>query len=262
MVPAKPANDLHKRLKSLHEKRSAALNVLNQIKELLGKADARRISGQGDARRWSGVIDNLEKSLAEARLRLQRCDLVIFQVEFQLGIRAATDSPNENGGGVSDLGDDDLPMPLDAELAVEQVLAMSLNDLSKLTMEQVAIIHSRLPEKEIPLDLADFDRLGARLELANQTRTVALEEPGTSPAEERTPLKSKFQERRNQFLLRATLEKVRSNRLADITREEKMLLANCLEMLSRRIEIDAREERLKEVFRDALEKLGWAVPVA
>lgn len=259
MAQAKPANDLQKRLQLLYEKRNAALGVLNQIRELLTKADTRRASGQGDARRWSSVIGNLEKSLGEARLRLQRCDLVIYQVECQLGIRAAGDKSVEGGAAVTDLPDD-IELPLDPDKAVEQILAMSLSDLSKLTMEQVAIIHSRLPEKEIPLDLEDVDRIEARLELANQTRPSVSEAPIASSSAEPRHTMSKFQERRNQLLLRATLEKVRANRLVDVTREEKTLLANCLEMLNRRIETDAREERLKEVFRDALDKLGWAVP--
>lgn len=259
MAQGKPANDLQKRLKLLYEKRNAALGVLNQIRDLLTKADARRASGQGDNKRWSGVVANLEKSLADARLRLQRCDVVIFQVECQLGIRTAADKPAVNDADGAELPDD-IALPLDPDKAVEQILAMSLSDLSKLTMEQVAIIHSRLPEKEIPLDLDDVDRIEARLELANQTRPSVCEvAPPAGNAEPRQAM-SKFQERRNQLLLRATLEKVRANRLADVTREEKKLLANCLEMLNRRIETDAREERLKEVFRDALHKLGWAVP--
>ena len=249
MPQSKSSMDLQKRLKALYEKRDAALQIMNQIKELLAKADERRASESGDPRRWNSVLNHLETSLDDARKRLDRCEAVIRQVETQAGISPSTGetftSTEEGGaeGGVPFI-------ELDPDKAVEQVLAMSLSDLSQLTMEQVAMLHARLPEKEPSLDGEQMQQAAARLELANQTRGTVTGTP---------PQRSRYMERRNQLLLRATLEKVRQNRLADVTHEEKLLLTNCLELLCRRLEPDPREERIKAMLREAVDRLGLKV---
>jgi len=143
--------------------------------------------------------------------------------------------------------DSDFQLSQDPGEAMSQVLAMSLSDLSKLTMEQVALLHAQLPEQDIDIASAETQRAEARIELANQVRR-------RSETDGQRYLS--ITERRHQYILRAALQKTRTGRLSDVTREEKRLLSSCYEMLARRLEPDARDERLKNMLRQALDTLG------
>lgn len=233
-------------LRELQGRRKAAQDVLEQITSLLAKADARRTGDPEGQRRWNHVLDHLERSLDEARARIERIDLYIAQTQAVLEGRGAAPAlkPGEDS---EELAGSEIQLSQDPDEAVSQVLAMSLTDLSKLSMEQVALLHAQLPEHDTDLQPAEVKRAEARIELANQVR-------GALKGETQRPLS--ITERRHQYLLRAALEKTRAGRISDVTREEKKLIASCYEMLSRRLEPDARDERLKTMLKQALDTLG------
>ncbi|MBP8131784.1 MAG: hypothetical protein KA184_19570 [Candidatus Hydrogenedentes bacterium] len=233
-------------LKELQGRRKDAQDVLEHITALLSKADSRRLADPEGQRRWNNVLDRLERSLDEARARVERIDFLVGQTQAVLDGRD-TAPPSRADEYLDPQLDSDFQLSQDPGEAMSQVLAMSLSDLSKLTMEQVALLHAQLPEQDIDIASAETQRAEARIELANQVRRRSETDGQRSLS---------ITERRHQYILRAALQKTRTGRLSDVTREEKRLLSSCYEMLARRLEPDARDERLKNMLRQALDTLG------
>jgi len=241
----RPSRDAPPNLDRLLRRQQAARDIFEQIKALLSKADARRASASDNDRRWNRVLDHLERSLDEARARLERVDRFVAKAQCAGSDAVSSVSPADED--TVQCSGDDIQLSQDPAEAVTQVLALSLTDLSKLTMEQVALLHAQLPEQEIDLESADMERAEARIELANQTRRSAAADPSR-------PLS--FTERRNQLILRAAINKARAGRCSDVTREERRLISSCYEMLCRRLDPDARDERLKALLKQAVDALG------
>ncbi len=230
----------------LYGKHTAAEQGVRDIRALLERADTKRRTNAESQRRWNQVIDHLERSLDEARFRLEQCQKALTQAEKSHGpdvvtlARARAQTSEEEPSTLPHTA-----LSEDPKKAVGEVMNMSLDELRGLTMEQVAALHAKLPSIDIPPDDTDGKQVASRLELA-----VQLEKPV-----KRQVKVSKHMERRNQLLLRRTMHKVRANRLADIGREEKELLRTYYDLLNRRIEPGPNDERLRFILETALTKL-------
>ena len=231
---------------SLYTKRERAVQTLDQIRGLLEKADHRRALEKGNRRHWDDVLNHLEHSLDEARFKLEQCDAAILQAEKLM-------SPNDvarakaiaSGEPVESLPAAPPTLSSHPEEAMKQVMSMSIEELRGLNMEQVALLHSQLPE--VTLDSQDDAKpMKARLELANQLRAVV---PKTTPV-------SKLMEKRKQLMLRRCLHKASANRFSDITREEKMLLQSTCDMLKHKVEGSQEDARLRQLVEVVMRKLS------
>lgn len=235
----------------LREKCEETRGMVEKIRLILEKADARKLQEPENRRHWDQVIDQLERSLLEMRGRLEHLEYQLTTLDQ--GVHAASNGIPTTTADSS--GAPTLVLSVNPEEALRKVLALSLEELSSLTMEQVGLLHAQLPQYAEALDKDGAERAEARIELANQLRPQRTE----SPEEARKPV-SHFMERRRQFLLRAALDKVRAGRLPDITREEKTLIASCHEMLSRRVMPDERDKRLLRMLQEAVDVLGLRAP--
>ncbi len=134
--------------------------------------------------------------------------------------------------------------------AARKILETPLEDIGKLSLEEVASLHNQVAEDNFEAALADTDRLLGRLEFANQTTS----EPPPRAAGSGPPV-DKEQEQRRQQILRMALEKIRTGKLEGMTLEEIRLTITCYDLLTRRLTSSPRDERLKRILGAAVKVL-------
>jgi hypothetical protein len=232
----------------LYTKREQAFHTLQEVRGLLEKADRRRAEEKGSRRHWDDVLNHLERSLDEARFRLENLDTAIAKAEKLMSDEDVARAKAVAAGVENSLPSAPSPaLSIDPVKAVEQVIRMSIDELRGLNMAQVALLHSQLPPVNVDLDTQPVPP-PPRLELANQLRAVA---PKTAPV-------SKLMEKRNQLVLRRCLHKASANRLNDITREEKVLLQTTYDMLHQKADPTVEDTRLARLLDAVMRKLSLA----
>jgi hypothetical protein len=234
-------------LTALYVKHAKTTATLDQVRQLLAKADRRRMEDPAGRRHWDRVLDNLENSLQESRFRLEQCEAAIRGLEQALSpqeVERARERSKPLGARAGQPAHGALS--LDPKQAVRQVMEMTVDELRELSMEQVAALNARLPEV-LPEGSQDSIHVTSQLELANQLRQ------DTPP---QAPPVSRLMEKRNHLILRRSLHKVMNNRIADVTREEKQLISSAHDMLARRMDCSPEDNRLRQVLEAALKKLG------
>lgn len=139
----------------------------------------------------------------------------------------------------------------------ERILAMPLDMLGKLTLNEVAEMNNQLFEQgeEQPTSApsnaseapSEKSRLAERIERAKQTREALA-------ATRRSPEPS-FAERRRQKTLRESVAKVMSGNSKALDLEEVAILLQCHESLTERASVTANDLRLKGILDGALESI-------
>lgn len=220
-------------LEARHEQLKRQLTPLEDsyasTREVIRKADARRAQ-DGDTRKWNRVLDNLERSLDQLRVRVRSTRDQLQTVEQELR-RARSDQQ-----GIALESDSVAPAPLPRE--IQNDLNIEPGSLESLVKASVAL------ENFATVGAADPDRamlLEAEIELANQTGSVV-------PAPESG-------ERRSQLALRSAIGKIQGNRIADMTPEELSLTVHCHNLLSRRVNPSLGDQRLVRLLGAAIRVL-------
>lgn len=213
--------------------------MVEKVHELLHRADERRRAEPHNVRRWDSVVDHLETSLADARARLGLVEDELARVEQCL-------APDARGTAPPPAPPPDPPAPPAAvELsnepreAARQLLALDLNQLAALTMEQVSQLHSQLRAGAVPGAIEEMERLAGRIEVANQTPAPA--SPGG--------------ERRGQEVLRHAVGRLQLGEADRLARREAALVLSCYELLDRKISPTPSDLRLKGLLEPHLPTL-------
>ncbi len=245
------------------EARVAVENVLG----LLQKADRRRIE-EGD-RPWNRILDNLERALDLTRARLTKYEQLLKERQRdleQLQRSGQSRMPELVNGLVSleeqvligtlrDVLPEDVPLPRDHIRAAERILAMPLEFLGNLTIEEVMRMNAQLfeePESQRPpqdsqATITKKSWLEERIARAKQTREAlaASHRPETS-----------FAERRRKMGLRNALEKVAAANFNFLDLPEIDLLMQCVKTIDDKPEKGGNDMRLKGLIDRNIEKLN------
>ena len=212
---------LFQEIRELEDSRDQAKAAVDNVLELLRKADARRIE-EGD-RPWNRILDNLERTLDLTRARFTTYEQLLKERQRDLaqlrqsGSTRTQEQANALGsleeqvliGTLRDVLPEDVPLPRNHILAAERILAMSLDVLGNLTLDEVASMNTQIfedqeaePQKspqDAPATMTKKSWLDDRIARAKQARE--------SLAASRRP-ESSFAEKRRQMSLRNAIEKV------------------------------------------------------
>lgn len=246
--------NIREKLEHLIRQRTQHQENLNTVIALLEKADRRRIAEPDNVHRWNKVLDNLESCLDEAKAKLEGCELAINRLEREIQQQETTDakkaflpvsSPDLSREEVDLLEGVGLFSAASME-AAKRILSMSLEDVSKLTLEEVALLHSQIADENSQAGGVLPVQLAGRLELANQIQA----EESAKPASEASPA-----ERRQQAILRSAIDKISTNQLHTLTEEEIRLIISSYELLTSRLTVGPKDERLKRILGAAVNVL-------
>jgi hypothetical protein len=256
-------------IKELEVSRDQAKAAVDNVLELLRKADLRRRE-EGD-RPWNRILDNLERALDLTRARFTTYEQLLKErrrdLDFlrQSGRTGAAD-PSANSPSIEEqvlidtlreVLPEDVPLPRNHILAAERILAMSLDVLGNLPLEEVASRNAQLfedPEAETQKQSQDASAtvpkegwLDARIARAKQTREAL--------AAARRP-ESTFGERRRQVILRNAIEKVIVGNFNLLDLSEIDLVLQCAKIIGEKPSRDATDARLKSVIERSTAKLN------
>jgi len=210
--------------------RDALLRKLDEVKGLLARADARVKEDPENRRRWATVVENLEASLAELRVRLQRNELELKQAEGQLPSKLPV-----IGATLSDSSTN----------LLESVMHMSVSEVSGLTLEQAAQIEAECTN-DMEVDPARRAQVLAHVELANQT--PAAPTPEADEAEQAA--------RRSQLVLRGAIDKIQKGRIDTMTMDEVRMTIACYDLIRRRVNPTVSDQRLTRILGAAINILN------
>jgi hypothetical protein len=226
-------------LSRLTARRDAAAQTVERIVGLLARADERRLREPHDARRWNSVIDHLETSLHDARARLGLVQAECDRVQHQLTGSAAPPPPPPPPAPAAPQPAPTPELSAEPREAARQLLALDLDQLASLTMEQVSQLHSHLREGAVPGAIEEMERVAGRIELAIQSPAPP---PGGT-------------ERRGQEVLRHAVGRLQLGEVGALSRREATLVLSCHELLERKLSPTPADERLKSLLAPHLPAL-------
>ncbi len=214
---------LRRNIDEARARHGAALDALTKVKELLAKADQRRLKEPQDARKWHRVIENLETSLDDTKKRVSAAELELLRLERELkefrqhlerGEPTQTDSAEEH---VSEEPQPDRSAPKN--------------------LEEAARLESTLDATG-----GGDVQLAASLELANQMgETYEIDGAGQTP--------------RRQEALRGAIAKISQRQFDAMSHDEIKLVVACHSLLTRRLAPTPRDQRLKRILDGAIRVL-------
>lgn len=254
---------LREQISQLAALRNQAKAAVENVLQLLKKADERRLL-EGE-RPWNRILDNLERALDLTRSRLTKYEQQIKECARQLHQIQEGLAPTASGAvpGDEEQAPPAAPLPQGVRLSkdhvqvAERILAMPLEVLGKLTLNEVAEMNdqifgqgeeqpTRAPSgaNEIP---PKKSHLTQRIERAKQTREAL--------AATHRPSEPSFAERRRQKTLRESVAKVMSGNSKALDLEEVEILLQCHKSLTERASVTANDLRLKGILDGALESI-------
>ena len=236
---------------------------------LLQKADRRRIEG-GD-RSWNRILDNLKRALDLTRARLTKYEELLKERQRdleQFRLSGQSRMPEQvNGlgsleeqvliGTLRDVLPEDVPLPRDQIRAAERILAMPLEFLGNLTIEEVMHMnaqHFEEPESESqrpPQDsqstITKSSWLEERIVRARQAREALAASHRPEPS---------CAERRRQMGLRNAIEKVATANFNLLDLPEIDLIMQCIKTIDEKPEKGGDDLRLRRLIDRNIEKLN------
>lgn len=261
------AIELHSRYVSLRAKDSELRVKLEQMRDILAKADERRARERNNPARWNPIIDNLEQSYKQLKQEVERTRHTLTQTERELnraldatGDTMASVDPGHTMLTPLDVDEPEFtPPPLtEAELSGytngtdqlvgwRDVLHMSIDNLSTLSEDEIFQVRSYMASARAG-SITDTDRrlVEGRLQLAAQLRASALEEDAAAPG---------VVDRRRQIVLRAAIDKIQHNRAQQMTEEEVRAVLLCRQRLSLIPTPSMPEKRLLRIIEASLNVL-------
>jgi hypothetical protein len=228
---------------------------LYDVLELIDKAESRRKSEAENRSRWNRVLDNLEACMDEAKAKLGACESRIEHLERRRSAANVEPEPAQDVEARTPavpeaparrpedaITDEELrileemgPVNEASFDAARRLLSIPLDEMGKLSLEEVALLHEQISHADADTFGADAGRIFGRLELANQVRSDGGGELDTS------------HERRRQILLRSAIDKILGGRVSEMTEAEIKVTLACHELFARRINMTKRDERLKTI---------------
>jgi hypothetical protein len=209
----------HSKLREAQVRLENALGAMEKVNALLVKADERLRQEPDEARKWSNVLENLEKSLDEARKRANLARMDIEQLE-------ASSAPR---------GRDDITVADGADETPPSQTRVPDEDFGAMSLEEAGLLQGEI----LSGDTRD-ERLEAGLEYANQLGE-SVERDG-------------FGERR-QLVLRSAIEKIQKRRFNRMSFCEVKLLLDCHSLLTRRLSPSEGDLRLRRILDGSLKVL-------
>jgi len=219
--------------------------LVEHIRSLLERADARRDAEPENRRKWNRVLDNLEAALDEAKLRLQLCRQCLEQERgWHAAVENAQPPPEDPPAPCAAPDENEVvaaenPGNPEAADAARSLLETPLESVEQASLEQVALAQSYLSwRQEKGLANGADRRLAGRIELAIQ---------GRNGRNGKALVARTAQERRRQRALRDLVAKIQWNRFESLTLRDLGLALECYTALARRLDLDESERRLKAI---------------
>jgi hypothetical protein len=238
-------------LDQARRRREECLATREELRDLLAKAERRRAAEPDQRQKWEQVIGGLESSYAELRLRLEQNETTIRLCERELvsvenaGVEEVSKTAAEEAPP-AEVSSNAIVLSDDPAFNLQQILDMPIEELRRLNLEQLGQLCSELENQAE--HRRDARRVRARLEFANQLNTVG----------QRIILNEEGREERRQFILRAAIDKVQSNRHRELERHEIQLLIQCRRQLACRLNPTERDIRLLGLLSNTMAKLAEA----
>ncbi len=214
---------LRRSIDEARARHGAALEAVAKVKELLAKADQRRLKEPQDARKWHRVLENLETSLDDTKKRVSAAELELLRLERELKeLRQHVERGEEVDSAAVD----------SVIFSVEQPEGPGPRNL-----EEAARLESSISGSG-----GGDIHLAARLELANQMgETYEIDDAGQTP--------------RRQEALRGAIAKISQRKFDSMSHDEIKLVVACHSLLTRRLAPTPRDQRLKRILDGAIRVL-------
>ncbi len=259
--------ELRLKLRTIREREAELREKVEETRELLAKADARRLENREQAGRWNTILDNLESSYRQLKQELDRNRISAGRIEGELNrlfesvqedeeevpeafVVPVTASPTEEELTPLPVANSEMYTPadefseFDIKLGWRDLLHMTLEDLATLTAAEMAQVRECLqPGRSASMTDTDRRLIDGRLLLAAELRASA--RPGEIADLEQG-------ERRRQIILRAAIEKIQNHRTTQMTDEELRAVLWCQQRLSTKSNASVGEKRLLRIIDAAI----------
>jgi hypothetical protein len=256
--------ELRLKLRTIRERETELRQKVEETRDLLSKADARRIENREQPDRWNTILDNLETSYRLLKQELDRNRISAGRIEGELNrliesLELAGEEQAEEiavpvvpeeaiellpTSGQEIYTPADEFSEIDVKLGWRDLLHMTLEDLATLTAAEMAQVREcLLPGRSASMTDTDRRLIEGRLLLAAELRSSA--RPGEVEDLEQG-------ERRRQIILRAAIEKIQNHRTTQMTDEELRAVLWCQQRLSKKSSASAGEKRLLRIIDAAI----------
>ena len=207
---------------------------LDNVRELLRKADEHRRLEPGETRKWNRVLENLERSLDLMKARVERSKMVVFQLERDGKAEDVAAAAGEAPAGAVD--------PAAAEDTSVKWFE-TMHRLEALNLEEACTLQSQIDAGEI-----HDEQLEAGLALANQMQHDTGPEVDAEGDSEQP-------ECRRQLVLRDAIDCIRKQQFDQMTLDQINLVMACHSLLTSRLEPTSRDQRLRRILDGAIKIL-------
>jgi hypothetical protein len=222
-------------------KRTERDAVVQQILDLVDRAEEKHRDDRQNRRKWNRILIRLEDSLVEAKMAVAECD-TLLQVEQ----RRADETPEKPAEPL-------VPAQAEAGLsiiesdpekrAVYEIAEAPIEKLAGVSLQDAAFARAYTARRVFGTHDKEFrKRLSARLELASQL-------PGVKRGAQ------SGDERRRQHVLRDAIVKVQRGQVDSMSDEEIDLVVGCYRILSGKLIVDVENTRLLEIISGVIEAL-------
>lgn len=256
----KTTQELQAELAKLREERAQAEASRRSVLESLEKAESRRAENPSARGHWDKILEQLESSLDDVKARLASLDGRIAHAERSLKTAEAgpapadaeptpeadsappADAPEpqaEEGSAFEQLL---ARLPSDPEKAARRIMELSPEKLGGLNLEEIAILHGQIAVDDSGSPLPDLDLDSSGVEVVKHDK-------GAMNAEEARA------RRERQDLLRSALDKIRANRIDELTSAEERIVNVTRILLERRPPANPRDERLRRILGAAVRRI-------
>lgn len=225
----------------LLEKKSQRQRVLEQILELLDRAEEKLRYDKKSWRKWNRILTRLEDSFVEAKRGVAECDALIDVERWRA--KKAVDKPDESRV-LAQAEPEPSAVESDPEKRAAYKIAQApIEKLPSISLQDAAFARAYTARRAFGAHDREFrKRLSTRLELASQLPRLPQVRPDQG-------------ERRNQNMLREAIVKVQKGKIENMRDEEIDLVVGCYKVLSGRLVSDANKTRLLEIISGMIETL-------
>jgi hypothetical protein len=249
---------LRTQIRELETLRDRAKAAVENVRQLLAKADERRV--EEGYRPWNRILDNLERALVLTRSQVTSYEQQIKERQRTLQDLLRRDPTSavfleESLAAVGLQGylPEDFHLPEGHVEIAEQLLAVPLDMLGNMTLDEVENMNEQMfipkvvqePSAQEPVEAAKKSQLDERIEHARQAReAIATSVHRSEPS---------FAERRRQRVLRSAVAKIMIRDFKGLDMEEVERLLECHSALAERPAKAANDARLLELLAHAMD---------
>ncbi len=238
--------EIEEQLQALEELRKGREAIVNHVRDLLKRADEKRLSTDKEQRKWSRALDHLEDGLDEAKAKLTQCEGDIKKLRKKLEDGAPSAKAHRRPADAPTADAAERPIAEDPITAAQHILSAPFEALGHIPLQEIALGRRYLIARAHgrPRTI-EQRRLAGRIELANQCRRRLFSAASATPP----------QERRKQVLLRNAIDKICAGRFDEATEAEIGLVIGTHSLLAQRVDLDDTSKRLRDVLSEAVSRL-------